>query len=54
MIDEEEFEYLEGRVARVEQKISLLRQALEMLSNDPSLSDKTRETLSDKAHELLH
>ena len=54
MIDEEQFEYLEARVARMEQRISILRRALETLSNDPSLSDKTRETLSDKAQELLH
>ena len=54
MIDEEQFEYLEARVARMEQKISILRRALETLSNDPSLSDKTRETLSDRAQELLH
>jgi hypothetical protein len=51
MIDEEQFEYLE---ARIEQKISILWRALEVLCNDPSLSDKTREMLSDRAQELLH
>jgi len=53
MVDEEQFEYLEARVARMEQKISILRRNLETLSNDPSLSDKTRETLLDKPQELL-
>ena len=51
MIDEEQFEYLE---ARIEQKISILWRALEVLCNDPSLSDKTREMLSDRVQELLH
>ena len=54
MIDEEQFEYLEARVARMEQEISILWRALEVLCNDPSLSDKTREMLSYRAQELLH
>jgi hypothetical protein len=54
MIDEEQFEYLEARIARMEQKISILWRALEVLCNDPSLSDKTREMLSDRVQELLH